>query len=337
MKTAVLSVSREGYALARRIKANLPDAELYTSGVWRLPEDHPVQPDLRTLTAQLFSQNQALIFIMASGIAVRMVAPLLESKDKDPAILAMDDQGRWVIPLVSGHLGGANRLAEVLAAFLGAEAVITTATDGRGLTAVDTLAQSRNWLITDLQMAKRMTAALLEGETLEVMSWRPLSEPLPTGYRTAGQDRAEGRWRIIVSPYHRHPEPNELWLIPRCLTLGMGCRRDTAFEAVESFLQRCLDTLGADRRAVSRIATIDLKADEPAFLKLAETLNVPLCVYTAQALQTVAPQFGGSEFVRRTTGVEAVCEPAGLLASGGRKLLPKQAGNGITLSIWEDC
>jgi len=141
----------------------------------------------------------------------------------------------------------------------------------------------------------------------------------------------------VVTPYVHTPRAHELWLIPRCITLGIGCRRGTSFEALQAMVEEGLDTLGLDRRALSRIASIDLKKDEPALLQLSEAYQAPLATYSAAELAEVAGRFTGSAFVKTITGVEAVSEPAGYLASRGRCLLPRQAQSGITLSIWEDC
>lgn len=338
MKLAILSVSRQGFALSKQLARHFPEAAVYTSGPWGDPKTLPIEPDLKALTGMLFRDTEALIFIMASGIAVRMVAPWLKDKASDPAVLVLDDQGRWVIPLVSGHLGGANALAQVVARQLGAEAVITTATDGRGLVAVDMLAQQHSWTISSLEGAKKATASLLEGEAVEVWSWRSLEHPLPEGYRGI-QDSGgyHNGWRLIVTPFRHIAQEKELVLIPRCITLGMGCRRDIPFEAVQQLVQAGLSRLDIDPRAVSRIASIDLKADEPALNQMARSLGVPLVTYSAEALKAVSGSFEASDFVFQTTGVGAVSEPAGALASGGRCLLPKQAENGVTLSIWEDC
>lgn len=338
MKLAVLSVSRRGYALSKKLKERYPQAVVYTSGPWREPWAESIAPDLKTLTGKLFSKMDALIFVMASGIAVRMIAPYLRRKDTDPAVLVLDDQGRWVIPLLSGHLGGANALAHELAVSLGAQAVVTTATDGLGMTAVDMLAVEHRWALTSLEAAKRATAALLEGETIAVSAWRPLLEELPEGYRIVDVGAAVERgWRILATPYTHAPAENEVWVIPRCITLGMGCRKDASYESVSALVFQELSALGLDPRAVSRIASIDLKAAEPALIRLSEELQAPLVTYPAEELAAVASRFTQSQFVRQTTGVGAVSEPAGCLASGGRCILEKRAGNGVTLSIWEDC
>lgn len=338
MKIAILSVSRQGYALSEKLKERYPQAVLYTSGPWGSKDALPIEPNLKTLTGKLFTEMEALVFVMASGIAVRMIAPYLQGKDQDPGVLVLDDLGKWVIPILSGHLGGANALAQEMAANLGAQAVVTTATDGRGLTAVDLLAMKYSWVITSLEAAKGATAALLEGQTLGVYTQRKLAEPLPEGYlRLDKLEASEDLWRIVATPYTREPLSREVWLIPRCITLGIGCRRDTSFEAVREMVTRTLNELNLDPRSISKIATIDLKADEPALIALSQGLGAPLITYTPEILGTVAQQFVQSEFVKQTTGVGAVAEPAGLLASGGRCLQPRLADNGITLSIWEDC
>lgn len=338
MKLAVLSVSRQGFAISKKLHHHYPQAALYTSGPWLEPGAQPIQPDLKALTGRLFEEMDALVFVMAAGIAVRMVAPYLKGKDTDPAVIVLDDQGKWVIPILSGHLGGANALALEMADKMKAQAVVTTATDGKGLTAVDTLAMSRGWRITSLEAAKGATAALLEGETVQVESWRPLTGELPAGY-TACDDSLipwEG-WRLKVTPYTCLPGRKDVWLIPQCITLGIGCRRDTAYEAVKTLVSQGLQEAGLDIRAVSRIATIDLKAGEPALIQLASELDVPLVTFSAEALSQAALQFPQSQFVKEVTGIGAVSEPAGMVASGGRCLLPKRAREGVTLSIWEDC
>lgn len=335
MKIAILSVSRLGFAQSKNLLESFPEAVVYTSGPWCESWASLIEPDLKTLTGKLFAERDALIFIMASGIAVRMVAPYLAGKDSDPAVLVMDDQGKWVIPLLSGHLGGANLLAQEISERIGAQAVVTTATDGKGLTAVDMLAIKNNWIIPDLDAAKKATAALLDGELISISSWGPMPKNLPAGYVRAVDTHDDG-WRIVVTPYALQPGEKEVWLIPKCITLGMGCRKDIPFEAVYGLVEQSLQELGIDPRAVSRIASIDLKAKEPALLRLSEYLKVPLVTFSSEALTGIAAQFQQSEFVKNTTGVGAVSDPAGCMASGGRCLLPKQAGNGVTLSIWED-
>lgn len=338
MKLAILSVSRQGFALSKTLKESYPEAEVYTSGPWRESWARMIEPDLKTLTGQLFSEMDGLIFIMASGIAVRMVAPFLKSKAEDPAVLAMDDQGKWVIPLISGHIGGANKLARLIADQVGAQAVITTATDGQGITAVDMLALQNNWVITSLEAAKRATAALLEGERISVVSWKPVPESLPSGYEAEGvPEEHHGGWRIVVTPYTYTPQEKEIWLIPRCLTLGIGCRKNAGYGTVLQLVQDSLQTLDLDPRAVACIASIDLKKAEPALKALSEAFQVPFITYSSEQLSRIADDFQQSEFVKETTGVGAVSEPAGRLASGGICLLPKRAAAGVTLSIWEGC
>ncbi len=338
MKIAILSVSRKGFALSKKLTESYPEAVVHTSGSWRESDSQAIVPDLKALTGKLFDQMDALIFVMASGIAVRMIAPYLKGKDSDPAVLVMDDQGKWVIPLLSGHIGGANELAVTIAGRLGAQAAVTTATDGEGLTAVDMLAISRNCAIASLESAKRATAALLEGEQIGVCSWKPGANLLPEGYyAVSSRPLGSDGWRVLITPYAVEPEAKEVWLIPRCITLGMGCRKDADYDAIMKLVEEGLAELGLDRRAVSKIASIDLKAREPGLNRLAEVLKVPLVTYPAQVLEQAASECVQSKFVKSVTGVGAVSEPAGAVASGGRCLLPKRALNGITLSIWEDC
>lgn len=338
MKMSIVSVSRDGYGLSKKIKQKYPQAQLFTTGEWREPADNPVAPDLKTLTGRLFNNDDTLIFIMASGIAVRMIAPYVNDKTSDPAVLVADDGGRWVIALLSGHLGGANRMAEEVAQYIQALPVITTASDSRGLVAVDMLSVENQWTISDMVKARRATAALLEGKSIGVTSWKPMKTQLPKGYfweDAHGGNAAD--WHLVISPYVTASKENELWLIPRCITLGMGSRKMADVLAAEKLVMRSLRELNIDARAVGGIASIDLKADEPALLRMAKKLNVELTTYSAQELAALDQQFSGSHFVKSVTGVGSVAETAGCKKSGGRCLMGKKASEGVTLSIWEDC
>jgi len=336
MSVVLFAVTRQGAETAERISSLWLDATVVRSGQWLDSEE---AQELKPAVQTAFQTADTLVFIMATGIAVRLIAPYIVSKDSDPAVLVLDDQGRFVIPLLSGHLGGANRQAQLLANHLEATAVITTATDNRGLLAVDLLAQELGASIDDLVRVKDATAALLEGKTLFLKPWRELNRQLPEGYRFWDLSHEPPKNRTIrLTPYKPRTLPSEsVWLIPKCIVAGIGCRKATSADAVRSALESGLQSLGIDRRALKTVASIDLKAQEAGILEVCKVWNLPFVTYTAEELEAVSGQFKQSRFVRSTTGTGAVCEPSGYLASGkGTCLLERKVYEGVTLSLWEE-
>lgn len=255
---------------------------------------------------EAFSQAQALLFIGACGIAVRSVAPLLRSKLTDPAVLVMDEKGRHVIPILSGHLGGANQWARKIAEKTGAEPVITTATDLNHLPAIDLWAKENGCAIENPEVIKDVSGAVLAGERVGVM----ISERLAT----------------------KSPFPVTLVLRPRTLVLGAGCRRGVDRAYFEACALDYLNRAGVSLLAVKALATVDIKGDEEAFTAFTRKYQLPLISYSAAALAAVSGQFAHSDWVLQTVGVDNVCERAAVLA-GGRLLLGKTAYRGITLAL----
>ena len=230
----------------------------------------------------VWETSDGLIFIGACGIAVRAIAPYIRDKNTDPAVLAADEKGRFVIPLLSGHLGGANELAERLAAGLAksgipAQAVLTTATDVNRRFAVDVFAKEHGLVLDQMKLAKEISAAVLAGEPVD--SWTFVSGPVPEGLY---QDRiCPQNIRITVwRKDRRGPEgPGPLRLVPRCVVLGTGCKRGTSMEQIWSVAEEAMEREGLDPSAVCGLASIDLKSGEPGLCSLAEKLGVPFYVH----------------------------------------------------------
>ena len=273
--------------------------------------------------------KDALIFVGAAGIAVRAIAPHAASKRSDPAVLCVDEAGRFVIPLLSGHIGGANALARRLAAALDATAVITTATDVNGRFSVDAWAAEHGLAITSMALAKRVSAEIL---THDVPFWSDAMKPgrLPEGLVWADA----GPLGICVSVRDLKPFDDTLLLVPRALYLGLGCRRGTPAEAVEAAIRKVLSENNLRAEAVAGAASIDVKADEAGLIACCATHGWPLAFYSADRLNAVPGAFSKSEFVRNTVGVDNVCERAAA-ARGGRLIVRKTALNGVTVAVAE--
>lgn len=271
-----------------------------------------------------------LIYIGAAGIAVRAVGPCLKDKMTDPAVVVVDEAGRYAISLLSGHVGGANRLAELTAQIAGAVPVITTATDVRGITAVDAWAADRGLKITSRHLAKQVSAALLEGKPVGFYSDFSLAEPMPDGY-VWGKHQDINVWITT----RETADKQMLRLVPPILTVGIGCRKGVPASRIEEEVEFVFREAGQDKQAVSRIASIDLKKREPGLCELAERWKVPLSTFSAAELENVQAPVQESAFVRRVTGTGNVCERAALLGAGDGSylLIRKHVGDSVTVAV----
>lgn len=287
-----------------------------------------ISGSLSEWTKRVFSQQDALIFIGATGIAVRAVAPFVKSKTTDPACIAVDEQGNYVIPLLSGHIGGANQLARKISAGIGALPVITTATDLHGLFAVDEWARMNKLYITDMTRAKQIAASLLEEKTCGVFSSFPIQGKRPPEL-TVGD--AEMSIEISIASHARNQ--HALQLIPPCLVLGIGCRKNTPTSAISALVGETLKAAGISEKAVFKVASINLKAEEPGLLEFCKERKFSFQVFSPEELAAVEGNFSVSQFVSSITGVDNVCERAAVLASGnGRLIVKKKARDGVTVA-----
>ncbi|MBQ3392513.1 MAG: cobalamin biosynthesis protein [Lachnospiraceae bacterium] len=297
---------------------------------------------VRSWTKAHFRTGDVLLFIGAAGIAVRAVAPHLQGKDTDPAVLVCDERGRYVVPLLSGHLGGANLWAARIAKITGGQAVLTTATDVNGVFAVDVFAKRNSLIIDDLKRAAGFTAALLREKTGRLVIPAAFAGDLVFAGTMPAELRAVqapgGGNEILLSPaVYTGEEPAPLQLIPSCIVLGMGCRKGKEPAALLDLADRTLSQLGIRREAVCALASIDVKKDEPGLCALARELGVPFETFSAETLQvTPAPEghvYAASERVQNAVGVDNVCERAAAAAGAHRFLLGKTACDGMTICV----
>ena len=287
----------------------------------------PVGQPLSDWTAECFPVCEALVFVGAVGIAVRAVAPHIGSKTSDPAVVCVDETGRWAIPILSGHLGGANTLAAGIAALTGGEAVVTTATDLNGLFAVDLWAKKQGMAVVNPERIKRVSAKILRRETVVIYSPYPLPHPAPEFVQCG----APGD--VLVS--YRPAETSALQLAPKVLTLGIGCKRGTDTRTLEAVFSRFC----AERRilpeAIEKAASIDVKRDEPGLLALCTSHNWPLAFYGAEELRAVPGDYTASRFVENAVGVDNVCERAAVCCANGKLIEKKYARGGVTFALAE--
>lgn len=343
MSGAVIAITPGGRLLALKI-GRACGFTVWLPGALCEPTDVAYSfTGLRELICRRFQANEPLVLIMACGIAVRMLAPLVSDKQHDPAVVVMDEAGRFAISLLSGHWGGANALAEYLAQTVGALPVITTATDGKGLCAIDLFAREIGARPEPFSLIKTFNAAMLRAEKVVVFTDLPPAK-LPGGpgllflpfFRLAtGEDFLH---RAVLTNRRKLPGTGEgdLFLRPLNLYLGVGCRRDIGATEILSAIAAVLARFDLVPASVVALASIDCKREEAGLLLAAQELGVPVKFYNREQIRTLDAAYQKSAFVQKTMGVGAVCEPTAILAAnGGRLLVPKQKMNGVTVAVAE--
>ena len=308
MNTAIAAFTKKGIALARRIADFLGDSSVFAPERFAAEGVCVISPSLSDWAGRVFNEVRALIFVGACGIAVRAVASHIASKLHDPAVLVIDEAGKFVIPILSGHIGGANGLARKIAGYLHAQAVITTATDINNLPAVDEWAVRHDCEIQNPEAVKRVSGALLEGHSVGVaVTYEEVAAPFAV----------------------------TLWLRPKVLVLGIGCNRGIDPAKFEECALDFLKGAGVSVLSVRAVASIDLKKDEPAVKAFAEKYGVQFLTYSASELQAVQGRFTSSERVRQFTGTDNVCERACVLAAGAGAVLlrSKCVYEGMTFAL----
>lgn len=316
MKLRLIAFSGRGLRLARALAAGL-GGEAVRGG-----ED----VSLSDWTARAFGQAEGLIFVGSVGIAVRAIAPWVRHKAEDPAVVVVDERGRYAIPILSGHLGGANDLARQAAALCGAEPVITTATDIGGVFAVDAWARRQNCAVAGAERIKLVSSGLLAGKQASYCSDWPIGGRRPEGVVPGSAEDCDF-WLTV-----RRQKADALFVIPRIAVLGIGCRRGISREAVEEAFSALLRQTGLWEQAVSGVCSIDLKREERGLLDFCQAHGFPFETYSARQLRQAGGSFTASGFVARTTGVDNVCERSAVLGSGGRLVQKKLAVNGVTIA-----
>lgn len=296
---------------------------------------HVRTQSLSEWTAEQFVSSDALIFIGAAGIAVRAVAPFLKDKLKDPAVLVIDEKAQYVIPILSGHVGGANLLAEKIAGILWAVPVITTATDVNQRFAVDVFAVKNHLSIWNRDGIRQISGELLEGKPVGLFVDGGMAEGMAPEGVCVGVHCEKN---IYITAVRREDwvweaqEGKAILLIPRNVTLGIGCRRGVEADVIEWKVQETLAAYSLFTEAVCQVASVDRKRDEAGLLELTARHGWDFVTFPADELQEVSGEFQESAFVKRTIGVGNVCERAAVLASGGLLRIPKQAGDGVTVA-----
>lgn len=342
MKLSMICFSLTGLHTAERLKTGLEGQghQVLLAKKSKYLEDSVTESTVKW-AGDRFSLDDGILFVGACGIAVRSIAPYAASKKSDPAVLVIDECGNFVISLLSGHLGGANELALLSAQILGAQPVVTTATDLHSRFAVDVFAKKNGCDIQNMKAAKEVSAALLAGKEVGFYSEFPWKGELPEGLVLCDARSGQPELGIAVT-IHKSCRPflSTVQVIPRILTLGMGCRKNKEPEAIEKAADRCMEEADVFLQAVEQLTSISLKKNEPGLLAYAEKNKIPFRTWDSEELMEVQGDFTPSSFVKKITGVENVCERSAVLgAADGTLIKRKSGGDGVTTALairtWE--
>lgn len=312
-RTVILSFTEKGGQLNRRTAQRLR-AQGDVAASFLFGEDF-------TSTAALLSAEwpctDVFVFIGAVGIAVRCIAPFLEDKYRDPAVLSMDENGAFVIPVLSGHVGGGVAYAVKTAGLLNAQPVITTATDTAGCFAVDVFAAENGLVLPDKEAVKEIAATLLGGGRILASCG-------------AGRQTEDGGERYVS---FAHSDGREICRMPfKRYVIGVGCKKGKSGEELYAFVRTVFGQYGLDLGLAAYVASVDVKKEEPGIWELARRLGVSYEVFSAAELEQTTGRTASSAFVKQTVGVDNVCETAALRL-GTKLLVPKQSGNGMTVAV----
>ena len=356
MRLSVISFTRNGMLLSGKIKEILEknaarnaikvETVLFTkckacSGNAADMSVQFVESSVEDWAKEQMQNRNAMLFIGACGIAVRGIAPVLTDKLQDAPVLVMDETGRYVIPILAGHMGGANELSVFLAEKIKAEPVITTATDLNGKFAVDLFAKRNRLFIVNKSGIATVSSKVLAGEeiTISIETGHGPSEGifyLPKGIRLAPYPPK--KFTDIVVASEEDVFDTSILLKPKEYILGIGCKKGKCEEEIGEFISQKINELGISETQIFAMSSIAQKKDEPGLVLWCQKRGIPFLTYTAEELQEVKGDFLKSSFVKDTVGVDNVCERAALKACESEDafdtlLLRKCAENGITLAV----
>lgn len=337
MKIDIYAFSGNGAKLCDKLIENLGNHTVNAYALQRHADSARLvkvrEENLYKVTEESLKSADCIIFVGSAGIAVRAIAPFVRSKKTDPAVICMDEKGINVISLLSGHIGGANKLTLMIADIVGGSPVITTATDVNGKFAVDEWAHNRNLHIMSLKKARDIAADILDNKKIGLESDFKVKGNLPLEI-----DFNEKETGMCISlNSDETPFKNTLSLIPRIVSVGVGCRKGTGFNDIYAAIREVLSRYGISQFAVKSINSIDLKREEEGIKKAAEIFKVPFHTYSKDELNKIQGQFSNSDFVKKVAGVDTVCERAAIMGSESKRLIiNKTVVNSVTVAAAAD-
>jgi len=334
MKIALYALTRQGLKLAKKLAVDLGGTVYATR---RLAEGS-IRPfdSLPKLLAGTFSQYDGHVFIAAAGIVIRCISPHLESKETDPAVVCLDQEGRFAVSLLSGHLGGANELTLQCAKSVGGQPVVTTATDSAGVPSLDMLAAAKGLVIGNIEQVKVVNGALLDKGIVQIFDPEDSLDLAGNELFSSvarRDDWGKGRPGVWVSWKEDCPDDNALRLYPKVLHLGMGCRRGIPVDEILEHVRSVFDAKGLAVKSIASLGSVEAKRDEAGLLEAARELGVEPVFYSTEKLGSVVVPTP-SKMVLVHMAVPSVAEASAMLSSGhGELIITKQKTKTVTLAV----
>lgn len=329
MKVSIIAFTDNGMEIAYRLSNSFSEDNLNDISFTRCGKG-----ELSVWTEEHFGDSDALVFVGAIGIALRAIAPYIKTKTRDPAVVVVDELGKFSIPILSGHIGGANELALKIADVLNAIPVITTATDINNVFAIDTWAKSQGLKILNPHCIKLVSSKLLKGENVHIKSEYPIDGKVPQNVQVNDLDDLND-YDVIISHEDYEYGTDALLLVPQIITVGIGCRKDISFENIEKSILNILSKENYHILALKSIASIDKKANEKGILEFAKEYDLPFNTYSAEELNSLEGDFTKSDFVKSVVEVDNVCERSAVIESNGKLIRRKDTcdGAGVTVAL----
>lgn len=336
MDMAIIALTKNGAFTGQRIKEALENEgniELFTLEKFISGGTKKIQGSLRDFTGILFQEKDAIIFITAAGIAVRSIAPYLKDKKTDPGVVVVDEQGKNIISLLSGHLGGANELAREIAEKIQGNAIITTASDVQGKPCVEDLARGHGFSIEG-EMTK-VNAAIVNGEKLGLINESGVSMELYNDFIVNPMNLDDFSAVIYITDgIIEKPANPSVILRPRNLIVGIGCKKGVSKEELIAAINDSFKIAGKSPESLKALSTIDRKANENGIRGAAEEFGVPLIIIDSKEIKKKENDYNASKFVKEKIGVGAVSEPCAVLGGkDARLILEKTKFKGITIAM----
>lgn len=333
MKIACLSFTDKGKEIGEKLKALGKKGE-YSFHHYSNDE---IEGGIKKLLDYIWKEYNGLVFISSTGIAIRMINSYIKNKTMDPAIVVIDDRGRFSISLLSGHLGGANELSNWIGKEIDAIPVITTASDNRGIEAIDIFAKQNNYYMDNMKLVTKITGMMVNGKTLGFYSedYKTINYPNIVIVKDLNNIPSEIEGLIIVSSENLQIENINIpyiYLRPKNINIGIGCRKGVEGKRIIEAVEFAMKELNLSKNSIKAIGTVEVKKDEEGIIDAARYFNCPIKIFTIEEIKEVEDKFEKSQFVKDTIGVYSVSEPSAYLL-GGKLIKEKSKYNGITISI----
>ncbi|MCX7883581.1 MAG: cobalt-precorrin 5A hydrolase [Caloramator sp.] len=319
MKIACITFTKEGLEIAQKVKKDIgSNVDIY------FKDD--LKENLKDKIEKIFYEYNCLIFISSAGIALRLIAPYIKHKSKDPAVVVVDDMGNFAISLLSGHIGGANEITKKIADILKCTPVITTASDVRGIESVDMFAKKYGFFIESFEDAKKITSMMLEGKRIGIISEMNLC----LKYGNIVKENADG-YIVITCKESFNIDKSNCILRPKILNVGIGCRRGKSKEEIINAIKSVFLEEDLSLKCIKFLCSIDIKKDEKGIIDACEYLKCDFKTFTKDEIEKVQDRFDKSDFVFEKVKVTSVAEPCAYLL--GEIIVKKRVFDGITIAV----